>query len=95
MTNTITISTSSNTAYKQIKINSDFFLNSEYFSVKEEENCMIITKHYLDVPEDARRTIRGYFHVQSHAPIGKHEICLEHSTEDEIVIYFDWMGITY
>jgi hypothetical protein len=95
MSETITISKSGNPAFRQIKINSKWFENSEYFSVKQTENSMTIVKHYLEIPDTARKTIRGYFHVPCAFPVGRHEICTEDSTEDELVIYFDWAGISY
>ena len=95
MSNTISITKSGNPANRQVKINSDWFEGSEYFSVEQTENCMTITKHYMIVPSDARKTIRGYFHLPCTLPLGRHEICTEDSTEDELVIYFDWAGISY
>lgn len=86
---TITISKSNNSNCRQIKINGDWFEGSEFFSIEETEEYLHITKHYLEVPEKARKTKRGYFHMISEAPLGKYEICKEESNEDEIIIYFD------
>ena len=89
MSNTITISRSSNSSYRQVKINSDWYEGSEFFTVKTSDGFMSITKHYLDVPAKAYKSIRGYFHFPTDIPLGKFEIDEEESNEDELIIYFE------
>jgi len=89
MSTSITISKSNNSSYRQIKINGKWFEGSEFFSIKEGEDYIIITKHYLDVPSKCHKSIRGYFHLVSESPLGKHQIDQEESSEDELIIYFN------
>ncbi len=94
MEDTITISKSGTLGNRQIKINSNWCKGSEYFSLKQEESCLTITKHYMEIPDTARKNTKSYFHLPCTYPLGKHDIDLEESSEDELVIYFDWMEIS-
>lgn len=73
--------------YRQFKSNSNWFENSEYYSFEENGNCLIITKHYLEVPKNAQKTKTGHFMCLSELPLGKFEFDEQESTEDELVIY--------
>lgn len=73
--------------YRQFKSNSNWFKNYEYFTLKEEGDCLIITKHYLEVPKNAQKTKTGHFMCLSQLPLGKFEFDEQESTEDELVIY--------
>jgi hypothetical protein len=73
--------------YRQFKSNSNWFKNAEYYSIKEDGNCLIITKHYLEVPKNAQKTKTGHFMCLSGLPLGKFKFDEQESTEDELVIY--------
>ncbi len=73
--------------YRQFKSNSNWFKNAEYYTLKEKTGCLIITKHYLEVPKNAQRSKTGHFTCLSELPLGKFEFDEQESTEDELVIY--------
>lgn len=84
----ITISNGRNDNYRQFKSNSNWFSDSEYYTLNEEDGCLTINKHYMEVPKNAQKTNRGYFHCVSAIPLGQFEFDDEESTEDQLVIYY-------
>ena len=84
----VTIYKSGTPDCRQIKINGDWYKGSEFFSLKKFDECLVITRHYLDVPDNSLMSKRGYLHCICDAPIGRYKISDE-SNEDELVVYFD------
>ena len=66
-----------NDNYRAISSNSNFFADADYFLLKEDGECLTITKHRLEIPKKAqkiRRTDYGYyFQFASEMPLGKFE----------------------
>lgn len=84
----ITVSNGRNDNYRQFRSNSNWFSDSEYYTFNEDYGCLIIKKHYIEVPKNAQRTNNGYFHCVSEMPLGKFEFDEEDSTEEELIIYY-------
>ena len=83
----ITISNGRTDRYRAIYSNSKWFNDAEYFTLIENENCLTINKHYMEVPKNAQRTKRGYFMCLSELPIGRFEFDEDESSEDIVVVY--------
>jgi len=83
----ITISNGRNVNYRQFNSNSNWFNDAEYFTLIENENCLTIKKHYMEVPKNAQKTTKGYFMCLSELPIGKFEFDEDESSQDVVLVY--------
>ena len=89
ITGSINVTKGSAPGFRQLKSNSDWFKNSEFYTIKSGGDCLIVTKHYIDVPIKAQRSKVGHFTCKLDIPLGKFNFDEEDSTEDELIIYFD------
>ena len=85
--NSITISNGRNNNYRQIRSSSNWFNCCDYYTVSENENCLKVVKHYLEIPKTAQKTNKGYFHCLSKLPLVIFFFNKEESTEDVAIIY--------
>ena len=83
----ILINKGRNDNYRHFKVNSKWFDDAEYYTLSEDDNCLIIKKHYMEVPKTAQKYKTGQFMCLSELPIGKFEINEEESSTDELVVY--------
>lgn len=83
----IVINRGRNDNYRQFKSNSNWFDGAEYFTLIENENCLTIKKHYMEVPKNAQKSKTGHFMCLSELPIGKFEFDEDESSEDVVVVY--------
>ena len=74
---------------KHIKINKDW-ANTEYFTIKDDGECLVIKKCYMDIPKNAYKLRKGCLLSIEHSEIqnGKYVFDNEESTEDEAVVYY-------
>ncbi len=72
---------------KQVHSNSNWF-TEEYYTIKDDGQCLLIKKHYLEIPKNAIK-LRGNnsFGITSDIDLGRFEFD-EESTEDELVVYY-------
>lgn len=81
-----------NDSYRAINSNSNFFADADYFLLKEDGECLTITKHRMEIPKKAqkvRKTEYGYyFQFASELPCGKFEFDADESNEDVARIYY-------
>jgi hypothetical protein len=85
----INVTASINERYRQIHSNSKWFDNSEYFTIKDDGECLTIKKCGLQIPKNAKKfTTSRHFNYISELPLGRFEFDIDESSEDELVIYY-------
>ena len=85
----INVTAGRNERYRQVHSNSKWFDNSEYFTIKDDGDCLKIKKCGLQIPKNAQKfTSSRHFMYVSELPLGRFEFDVEESSEDELVIYY-------
>lgn len=85
----INVTAGRNERYRQVHSNSKWFDNSEYFTIKDDGECITIKKCGLHIPKNAQKfTSSRHFMYVSELPLGRFEFDTEESSEDELVIYY-------
>lgn len=75
--------------YRDIYSKSSWFDNAEYFDIKDDGECLIIKKCYLEIPKNAQKFTKArHFQFVSELPLGTFDIVEDESNEDELVIYY-------
>ena len=76
--------------HRNIFSNNPFFKKGDYVTIEEDDYCLIITKHGLDTPHNAKViTSEGRIHHITNIKPGRYEIDEEESTEDQLIIYYN------
>jgi len=67
-----------------------WFDGCEYFTIKDNGECVIIGKCYgVDTPKKSYKFSKSRkFGIESDLPVGKFEIDVDESNEDELFIYY-------
>lgn len=84
----ISVSMGRTERYRNIYSNSNFFIVGEYYVLKDDGECLTITRCGLDVPKKAQMFIKTGFQCISELPIKKFEFDAEESNCDEVRIYY-------
>ena len=85
----INVTAGRNERYRQVHSNSKWFDSSEYFTIKDDGECLTIKKCGLQIPKKAQKfTSSRHFMYVSQLPLGRFEFDVEESSEDELVIYY-------
>lgn len=82
----MTITQGATSFHRNFRTSSGWYKNSDYYTITQEDDMFIITKHYLDVPANALKNKGMNIQTFSQIPFGNYEFG-EDSTEDELVIY--------
>lgn len=91
-TESITVFSHDSPNLRRLYSKSEFFSTGEYFVIEHDDNCLVITKCYLEIPSKAlkitsKKTCRLVF--QSDLPVGTYTFDEEETNEDQLVIYLD------
>ena len=86
--NKITITKGGQLNQRHLYSNSEWF-NVEYYAIKDDGECLTITKCYLDIPDDARKmNKKNTITIVSDIPFGEYLFDKEESNEDIAVVYY-------
>lgn len=88
----ISVTIGKNYRFRLVYSNSNFFSDTDYYLLKDDGECLIITKCRMQIPKNARKVCKpnssGYtFNFESEMPLGKFEFD-EESNEDMVKIYY-------
>ena len=74
---------------KNIHISTDW-ATVDYYSIKDDGECFVITKHYLEIPANAKKINKSSHVCIEHSEVqnGRYFFDGEESNEDEVVIYY-------
>jgi NAD-dependent dihydropyrimidine dehydrogenase PreA subunit len=73
---------------KEIIINSKWANDAEYFIVRNNVDCLVIQKCYMEIPKNALKISKqNHLRIEIEVPNGTFAID-EESTEDELVVYY-------
>ena len=73
---------------KEIVGNSEWFNSTEYYSITDDGECLVIKKCYMEIPKKALKIYKdNHLRFECEAINGTFEID-EESNEDELVIYY-------
>lgn len=91
----ISVHIGKNDNFRQIYSNSNFFSDTDYYLLKDDGECLTITKCRMQIPKNARKVCKPsrirnayYFQFESEMPLGKFEFDADESNEDVLKIYY-------
>ena len=73
--------------YRRLYSKSKWFNNSEYFTIKDDGECLKIRKCGLQIPSFALKFCSQFLFICD-LPLGKFNFDADESSEDELVIYY-------
>jgi hypothetical protein len=75
--------------YRQIKSNSNWFDDEDYYVIKYQDGTLTIKKCYMVIPKNAQKFSKNRtFHFACSLPKGTFKFDENDSNEDELVIYY-------